>query len=692
MIPLNAFHRNVIGSFVLFIAPLTLLFAVTSHAQTQTYTYADLIKRLTDPELLAVLPPVGEKTALASSYDRASRYDAMNDKYIGWDANDDGRGIIREENGQEVLAEIQGPGCIWRTWSARPQEGHVKIYLDGATTPTIDLPFLSYFYQKGFRAEPFTRPNLVYQVAKGFDNFTPIPFAKSCRIVADKGWGLYYHFNYTQFPAGTVVPTFSMKMRKEDLAALDHANEILGHCGHDPAGPRGKIETLSVTIPNGESKPILESSGEGAVVSVELKIEDMPKDIEKQRRLLGLLSIKMTWDGAKEPAVWSLFGDFFGAAAGAAPFQTLLTGLRDDGTFYCYWYMPFASSARIEIGNDTGAPVSIQHRIWQVPLTRPISELARFHAKWHRDEFLPERKDRWPDWTLVTTKGRGRFVGTQLHIWSPLGGWWGEGDEKFYVDGEKFPSTFGTGSEDYFGYAWGSGETFAKPFHSQPFSEDAHGHMDLNRWHISDNVPFQTSFEGDIEKYFFNERPGLYAAVGYWYLSTDGTDPYTSIPPVKDRVGWWVRPPVFYVKDAIEAEKMKVLDSGGEQTDIGEMAGWKLNAWSNDHDLQWESERVGEKLKLQFTAPATGKFHLIAHFTHAPQYGIFQMSFDGTPMGAPIDLFDPAHDWGVLPERDLGTVEVKAGLHELGAEVTGKNPSSPKYHFGLDYIKLVPAK
>ena len=65
---------------------------------------------------------------------------------------------------------------------------------------------------------------------------------------------------------------------------------------------------------------------------------------------------------------------------------------------------------------------------------------------------MPER--RAIDWTMLHTQGRGRFVGVELHVWNPKGGWWGEGDEKFYIDGEKFPSTFGTGSEDYFGYAW----------------------------------------------------------------------------------------------------------------------------------------------------------------------------------------------------------------------------------------------
>ncbi len=93
-----------------------------------SYTYPQLVERLTDLSELAKLPPDGEKTALASSYDRHSKYDAAGDKYIDWDANGDGTGIVAKEGDQSVLADIQGPGCIWRIWSATAQEGHVKIY------------------------------------------------------------------------------------------------------------------------------------------------------------------------------------------------------------------------------------------------------------------------------------------------------------------------------------------------------------------------------------------------------------------------------------------------------------------------------------------------------------------------------------------------------------------------------------
>ena len=173
-------------------------------------TYLDLVNRLTDLERLAVLPEPGEKCAQFSSYERKSRYDETTGKYLDWDANNhDGDSVIREENGKSVLAEMPGPGVIWRIWSARPEQGHVRIYLDGSDTPAVDLPFAGYFDR---RTEPFTYPALVHDASSGQNNYIPIPYQTSCKIVADKGWGEFYHFTYTTYPKGTVLPTFTMNL------------------------------------------------------------------------------------------------------------------------------------------------------------------------------------------------------------------------------------------------------------------------------------------------------------------------------------------------------------------------------------------------------------------------------------------------------------------------------------------------
>ena len=651
-------------------------------ARAETYTYPQLVERLTDLSALAKLPPAGEKTALASSYDRASQYDAANDKYIRWDANGDGHGIIRQEGDESVLMDVQGPGCIWRTWGATAKAGHIKIYLDGSPTPTVDLPFSGYFDGK---TAPFNRPNLVYipsQAAHGLDNYTPIPFQKSCKIVADKDWGDYYQFTYTLFPAGTVVPTFRMDLAAADAAALDRADKILGQCGQPPAdAPQSKTEAKPVSVPAGKSVTVADLDGARAITALKVKL-DLPKDVEAQRVLLHQLTLSITWDGAAAPAVWSPLGDFFAYVGGADKFTSLPVGLAEDGTFYSYWYMPFARKAHIEVGNDGPAPIDMKWEITSAPLTQPVEKFARFHAKWHRDAFLPTRPDRQIDWTLLTTQGRGRYVGTHLHGWNPKGGWWGEGDDKFFVDGEKFPSTFGTGSEDYFGYAWSSAGHFSRPYHNQILNESNAGHFDDNRWHIADSVPFATSFEADIEKYFKNDRPTLYAAEVFWYLAADGTDPYQPLP-VSERLGWWKPRVVYHEPDAIEGESLLPAPGAVVQNMMEHGEGW-----SNDLQLFWGAGQVGQTLALTLPEQRAGQYRVILGYTRASDFGIVQANLNGADLGQPVDLYDP--HVSIPKPVEIGVVTLTAGKPVLKLTITGKNDKARGTKLGLDYLKLVP--
>ena len=141
--PQRAAHPVILRAVMLFCA--SAIWGGGTQA-AETLTYVDPVKRMTDMEHLAVLPPEGEKGAMASSYDRASKYDAVADKYLQWDANGDGKGFVRQEGDRIVMAEFQGPGCIWRIWSACPSEtGHVRMYFDGSSTASVDMTFRDYF-------------------------------------------------------------------------------------------------------------------------------------------------------------------------------------------------------------------------------------------------------------------------------------------------------------------------------------------------------------------------------------------------------------------------------------------------------------------------------------------------------------------------------------------------------------------
>ena len=664
---------------------LTALVCSCGYAAEQTFTYADLVQRLTDLQYLATLPAPGEFCAQWSSYDRHSRYDAVNDKYVAWDANGDGDGIIRREGDTMVLAEMEGPGCIWRIWSAMPKEGHVRIYLDGAAEPAVDLPFIGYFDRKN---APFTRSAIVHTVGRGWNNYTPIPYQKSCKIVADKGWGLYYHFTYSTFPKHTQVPTFTRDLDGASLAALDKANDLLSHCGPGclPDLPGHKLLTKSIKVAGGKTATVAKISGPAAITRLRVRLDLPPTPVD--RDCLRELAFQIKWDGEMEPSVWAPLGDFFGTAPGANEYQSLPLGLTSEGWFYCNWYMPFARSAQIQLVNDGKAKRDLSFEITQAPLSQPIERLARFHAKWHRDAFLPSEPERKIDWPIVKAQGTGRFVGVMLHIWNPRGGWWGEGDEKFFVDGEKFPSTFGTGSEDYFGYAWGDPVLFQNAFHNQTHNDGNNkGHVSVNRWHIPDEVPFHQSFEGCIEKYFPNQRPTLFAATAFWYLASGGKDSYKAAP-LDQRVGYWMDLQIFKIKGAIEAEQMKVLGKTGGDPHEQEMSAWS-GEWSNEAQLWWTGAKLGDKLDLALPVTKNGKYKLSAQFTKAPDYGIAQLYADGAKLGEPIDLYHQS----VIPSGVviLGNLDLASGEHKLTIEITGANDHAVKsYMVGLDYLKLDP--
>jgi hypothetical protein len=247
---MSKFQATVLGIMVFglycFCAVIGIRFAQPAQAGSgEKLTYIDLINRLTDLEQLAVLPAAGEKCAQWSSYDRKSKYDQASGKYVDWAANGDGDGIIRKEDGKFVFAEMQGPGCIWRIWSALAKEGHVKIYLDGSDELAVDLPFIGYFNRKN---EPFTYPALVHETAHGQNCYVPIPYQKSCKIVAEGDWGAYYHFTYTTYPKGTILPTFKRQLSDAESKALDKANEILSKGGLAPVGIASDATTSEGTV------------------------------------------------------------------------------------------------------------------------------------------------------------------------------------------------------------------------------------------------------------------------------------------------------------------------------------------------------------------------------------------------------------------------------------------------------------
>lgn len=510
-------------------------------------TYRELLDRLVDMRALSMPPVPGERSGCFSSFDRRSQYLEPEDLYVDWDANDDGGGYIRElDDGSVVAMELEGPGVIWRSWSAMPGDGHVRIYIDSALA--VNAPFIRYFTGFGNDFAPANTPNVCPHISRGYNSFIPVPFQSSIRIELAPGWGRYYHFTYTVFPEGTRMPPYRELFTRPGriaLAALDRKLHL--------RGVHTFFKTASVFVQAKSTALLFERAGFGAIERIQIKLDDPMK---AQRLLL-----KMYWDGETHPSVCAPLNDFFGAAPEMNPFATWVSGYT-GGVLYARWHMPFSDGARIEIENLGEISTALEADITGADCPE-AGALLRFHAKWHADcydgldrtRFEPGA-ERFPDWPVLRTEGcQGRFCGMHLRIlnsWRYPGGmnrgewwfgydgcerldwWWGEGDEKFFVDGEKFPSTFGTGSEDYFGYAWAAEPPFA--LFDSPFAAmsamplDGNGVTSVCRFHVCDNVPFQHTFEAYIEKYKNNvwseDNRCLYGVTALWYQTPGTNDGY----------------------------------------------------------------------------------------------------------------------------------------------------------------------
>ena len=508
-------------------------------------TYRELLSKLTDLHALTVPPVVGERGGCMSSYDRASRYDEATDRYLNWDANDDGAGCVRRlADGGIVAFEQDGPGVIWRVWSALPERGYLRVFIDGSEIPVIDMPFIDWFERSPGEIPPLNLSELSLRLSRGRNSFIPIPYNRSCRVELGPGWGAYYHFTYTRFPHGTVLPDYAERFTRDGGIALAELDRALYARGELPVeGEKVEVEAL---IPPGEAQEVWSQQDSGAIVSLGLDPAALSDRCDP-----GSLRLCVFWDGESDPSVVSSVGAFFGGAPGYARLRTLPMTM-ERGRFECRFHMPFANGARIVIVNETALPERLRLRL-TIRKEPEAASLLRFHAAEHRGDwkgldaarFAPGG-DRWPDWPLLRVHGApGRFVGVHLNIhctWSQpkeqaeswwvgkwdkktVDWWWGEGDEKFFVDGEKFPSSFGTGSEDYIGYAWAAEPPFA--LFDSPFAAmnamplDGNGDTSVLRFHIADNVSFMDSFEGFIEKYksdaWGEDGECLYTAVSYWY-------------------------------------------------------------------------------------------------------------------------------------------------------------------------------
>jgi len=568
------------------------------------------------------------------------------------------------------MMDADGPGAVVRIWSANP-EGTLRIYLDGGASPVIEAPMADLL---GGKVPGLPRP-IAGEYSKGWNLHLPIPYSRHCRITSDKG-DFYYHVNYRTYEPGTVVESFTAGQLKS------LAGELVRVAEHLDSPRTAKNQSDAEPVPfEFELAP---GAGYRADLPGPSAIRAVRLMLAANGRIAALRGIvlKVEFDG--ERTIETPLGDFFGSAPGINAYTTLPLGMTQSGELDCRWFMPFRENAVVELVNHSDQSAKLSGHIVMQPY-RWTDRSMHFHAKWRTQFDVPTRP--MIDWNYLATKGRGVFAGVSFAIDNPVKDWWGEGDEKIYVDGEKFPSHFGTGTEDYYGYAWCWPETFTHAYHAQPRCDGPgnYGRTSVNRFHILDRIPFQRDLRFDMELWHWNANCQVnMAVVAYWYARPGGTDGFAPIRPGEVVVRPMPEYVVPRVAGAIEGEGMRIVRATG----TAEPQGW--DSLSAGRHLWWHAGmKPGDTLTLEFQAPKTGQFRVLANFLSARDYGIHQLAINGRNAGQPKDFYSPE----VRPtkETDLGVFKLKAGANELTVTATGANKNAIQaFMFGLDYLLLKP--
>jgi hypothetical protein len=255
--------------------------------------------------------------------------------------------------------------------------------------------------------------------------------------------------------------------------------------------------------------------------------------------------LRIYWDGEETPSVECPIGDFFGMGwCEYAPLNSLPVCVNPGSAFNCYWEMPFRKHCRMTFENIADEDMVLYYQI-NYTLTDVPEDCAYFHAQWRRTNPLPYKDV----YTIVDgVQGHGHYVGTYMAWQVNNTGWWGEGEIKFYMDGDEWPTICGTGTEDYFCGSYnfdrgGQYTAFSTPYAGlhQIIRPDgtykSQQRFGMYRWHIMDPVRFEKDLRVTIQalgwrsggRYLPNQDD--IASVAFWYQQ----EPHAEFPALRER-------------------------------------------------------------------------------------------------------------------------------------------------------------
>jgi len=458
----------------------------------------------------------------------------------------------------------------------------------------------------------------------------------------------------------------------------------------DPNGwPDPNSNSDNSNVAPGKRKILLDAKGPGVITHIWMTFlgpEPHPWAKNGSANHQEML-LRMYWDGNPRPAVEAPIGDFFASSFGKRSEVISLPVIVEDADSYnCFWHMPFRKSARIEVVNESEKPISLlYYNIDWVKKDRIPKDTPYFYAQ-YRQEY-PVQKGK--DYVILDTKGKGHYVGTVLSVRTRSPAWFGEGDEKIYIDGEDKASIWGTGTEDYFLSAWGL-KTTSTPYFGVPYFDQwgiVGGHTSAYRWHVNDPLVFNKGIKVTFEHFgwmspdenpqykshSWNEREDDYSSVGFWYQTGEPT--FTArAPHARERT-------LPNLDRIIAARECTAEQYHGP----GEAVAQNLDLYPDGHLLYKPQQQENAWIEIPFEVEKKEPKRLLLVMTHSYDYGRYQASLNGVKLGGVIDLYSRETS---TREHHLLDFWPDPGKYTLRLECVGKNASSGGYYLGIESVRL----
>lgn len=493
----------------------------TVHVSELPITMESMLKEMVSFEESVYYPSPFWISSQVSSTDKRS----ISPDQPYWFGNQDNTRYLRIDNDnadrrlEKVIFDERGPGVITRIWTAgNVTDAVIRFYFDGERTARLTVKGNDFTKMPFYIPEGLVLKHIHYDQHGGTSLHVPLPYGKSCKITIDNpdpDFGFAYHIGYRTYEEGTEVRTFTLE---EAVSMASTMTEIAECLKTPPQTPNGqKCQTLQNVAP-GEILKMNFPDGSKAIRNLKLSVSNVNPALYD--KVMRNLIVSMNFDG--ETTVHCPIGDFSGGGIGARKVDSWYLSADGEGASECRFIMPYQTEASIEIKNRSSADAVVRVEA-MVSDWEWHTNTCYFRCSWRQEGGLDTGSDYDSndntEWLFSHLTGNGVLKADVLSLYNFRDTWYGEGDEKIYIDEDIFPSHFGTGTEDYYNTSFAPVEVFHTPFGGavRADTESSFGYNTWLRGRNLDGLTFRSSLRFYFELLGWAPATVLYSSTVFWY-------------------------------------------------------------------------------------------------------------------------------------------------------------------------------